>query len=303
MKVQLTSANGSATRIALQAFAEEARRACQPGNLVPLPDQGSVRTLGDNSQQMIVDEAILHPYNGQPPGTGGVIADCDVLLRGIERFQGADASTLRESARAHVSKMGKLQAGSILGGLALGAGLYFAGAGWVGAGASLALAATGAALAERQKGQAREFETQLNGWDQAIRTGNPSRMPIPEHGAVSFEYVFMVEKGHIGVSRQMRIPEALYQQPPSWSGTAPTAGPERTLAAPENVASLDMTTKPKRWGKFDTPLWPETDVKIPEAIAQPARMAEQLDAPAGTGVQESGGRVMVGGVAVRKKKN
>lgn len=302
MNVNLLSANGTAHRIAVEAFAQEARKACQPDNLVPLADQGSVRVQGDNSQQMIVDEAILHPYSDQPPGTSQVIRDCDLVLNGMKRWQGEDVGAMRQSVGTFCSKMSKLEMASVAGGLGLGAALYFAGLGWVGAGAAVATAAAGITYGERQKGQAREFEQKLEGWNQAIKTGNPHRLPIPAYGAVSFEYVFMVEKAHIRVSRSYRMPGSLVAQPPSWSGVAPKPGPERTLVAPENVASLDLK-KPKRWGKFDDPVWPETQVVVPESIAQPVRMADQLEPQreAGPAVAESGQRVMVGGIAVRKK--
>ncbi len=303
MKLQLTSPNGSSRRLAVQAFAQEAKTACQPGNLVELPDQGSVRHYGA-SQQLIADQAILHPYTDQPPGTAQVIADCDVVLKGLERFKGEDAAEMRQSVASHCSKMTKLGLLAAGGGLALGAGLYFAGLGWVGAGAGLLTAAAGLVVAEKEKSKAREFETQLTAWDQAIQTGNPHRLPIPQEGAVQFEYVFMVEKAHIGVSRSYRVPQALLQETPAptWTGVAPEA---RTLAAPENVAAGKFTQqREKPRGKFDGPLWPETDVRVPESLAETSRMAEQLDPEraAAPAVQESNGRVTVGGIAVRKKQ-
>ncbi len=304
MKLQLTSPNGSSRRIAVQAFAQEAKTACQPGNLVPLPDQGSVRHR-DAREQLIADQAILHPYSDQPPGASQVIADCDVVLKGMERFKGEDVTEMRQSVAAHCSKMNKLGLLAAGGGLALGAGLYFAGAGWLGAGAGLLTAVGGLVLTEKAKSGAREFESKLTAWDQAIQTGNPHRLPIPAEGAVQFEYVFMVEKAHIQVSRSYRVPQALLQQAPAptWTGVAPEA---KTLAAPENVASGKFTQqREKPRGKFDGPLWPETDVRVPEPLAETSRMAEQLDPErnAAPAVQESNGRVMVGGIAVRKKKS
>ncbi len=302
MKLQLTSPNGSTRRIAVEAFAQEAKTACQPGNLVPLPDQGSVRHFGA-SQQMIADQAILHPYSDQPPGAGQVIADCDAVLNGMERFKGEDVAEMRQSVAGYCSRMSKLGLLAAGGGLALGAGLSFAGAGWLGAGAGLLTAAGGLVMTEKAKSGAREFEGKLTAWDQAIQNGNPHRLPIPAEGAVQFEYVFMVEKAHIRVSRSYRIPQSLLQeQPPTWTGVAPEA---RTLAAPENVASGKFTQQRERpRGKFDTPLWPETDVRVPEPLAETARMADQLDPErnAAPAVQESNGRVTVGGIAVRKKQ-
>ncbi|MEW6282142.1 MAG: hypothetical protein AB1758_26285, partial [Candidatus Eremiobacterota bacterium] len=104
MKLQLTSPDGSARRIAVQAFAEEAKAACQPSALVPLPDQGSVRHVGAR-QQLICDPAVLHPYESQPPGSAQVAADCDVVLQGMERFPGEDVTEMRRSVASHCGRM------------------------------------------------------------------------------------------------------------------------------------------------------------------------------------------------------
>ncbi len=310
MQVNMLSSNGSVRSVAVKAFAEQCKTACQPGNLVPLADQGSVRLLGDNSQQMIVDEAVLHPYN-HPPGTANVIRDCDTVLQGMQRWQGEDTAAIHQNVNAFCSKMTRVQIASAVGGVGLGAALWFAKLGWVGAVGGAAAAVAGIAYAHHQKGQAREFESQLTGWENAIKTGNPQRLPIPAGGgAVSFEYVFMVEKQAVGARRAIvnRTPAELLI-PTTWSGKPVEAAPNRTIAQPGDVV------KPKRWGKFDEPAdtsnWSlrehmrETPVVIPESLAEPQRLATQLDPteqPAGPAVQESAGKIMVGGIAVRKKR-